>query len=91
MDELTETSPNSCIWALCGNKMDTPPGSHTVSLQDCSQLAKKKKITVYGEVSAKTKENLDSFFLKLATEIYASRDTFDMRRSGTVKLKRDVI
>lgn len=52
--------------ALCGNKMDSQ-AKHVVSLQDCANFAKMKKIPVYGEVSAKTKENLDSFFLKLAT------------------------
>lgn len=38
MDELRESAPNDCVWALCGNKMDVT-NSHAVSLSDCSKLA----------------------------------------------------
>lgn len=38
MDELRESAPQECVWALCGNKMDVS-SSHAVGLADCSKLA----------------------------------------------------
>jgi len=38
MEELRESSPNECVWALCGNKMDVSD-AHAVGLTDCSKLA----------------------------------------------------
>lgn len=54
-------------------------------------MANQYKINVYGEISAKTKENLDSFFLKFAMEIYANRNKFEKIVRGTFKLQREAV
>lgn len=81
ISELEQNAPSECVLALCGNQMDTEISKHQVSTQDALKIAQKYKINVYGEVSAKTKENLDNFFLRVANEIYNNRSKFVFRTS----------
>ena len=74
--------------ALAANKSDLP-GTHTVSAQEGQMLAKRCKIPVFGEISAKSKDNLDRFFLNLATACYENRDKFVTVERGTFALKNN--
>ena len=65
IDELKETAPTEIIIALAGNKKDVK-GSHTVSLQDGQNLANRHSIALFLETSAKTKENIDRLFTRIA-------------------------
>ena len=57
LDELNETAPSDILIALAGTKKDK--AQHAISLQDGQNFAKKHKIPIFFEVSAKTKENVD--------------------------------
>ena len=86
ISELQQNAPSECVWALCGNKMDTEISKHALSQQDANQVAQKYKINLCGEVSAKTKENLDKYFLNLATEIFKNRENFPKRNRDSMSL-----
>ena len=66
--------------------MDSP-APHTISLNEGQTFAKTNKIPVFLEVSAKSKENLDVFFTKVAAECFQRRNTFTKVVRDGVKLQ----
>ena len=74
IEELKSTGPSEMLICICGNKMED--GKRKISLADGQTFAKSQQCSVFSEVSAKTKENMDQFFIRLASEAYAKRNTF---------------
>ena len=65
MDELKEYAPTETVISVTGNKMDIA-GVHAVNMQDGQNFARKNKIEVCKEVSAKTNEGVDALFHAIA-------------------------
>ena len=86
LSELEETAPSEILIALAGTKKDKS-AQHAISLQDGQNFAKKHKIPIFFEVSAKTKENVDQLFTRFAIECYNNRDKFVRPQRNTIKLK----
>lgn len=57
LNELENSAPSKLVLALCGNKIDTPL-PHKVSSQQGTEFAFQNKISIFQEVSAKSKQNL---------------------------------
>ena len=74
IQELKTNGPSEMLICICGNKMEET--RRQVTLADGQAFAKRQQCTVFSEVSAKTKENLDSFFIRLGTEAYNRKATF---------------
>ena len=60
MDILKEQAPTETVFSLVGNKMDST--SKKVSYQDGQNFARKNKIDVSYEASAKTGEGINLLF-----------------------------
>ena len=54
---------------------------------DGQNLAKSMGINIFNEVSAKSKENLDTLFNKMAAEVYSKRDRMPINNRQSVKLR----
>ena len=82
---LREQAPSETVLSLLGNKMDS--SSRKLQYQDGQNFARKHKIDVVGEVSAKTGENVDNFMNQIALQCYQNAAKFPKRmREGTFKL-----
>ena len=85
LQELRETAPSDIMLALAGTKRDAS-GQHAISLQDGQNFAKKNQIPIFFEVSAKTRENLDALWTRLAMECYQRRNQFPRPNRDVIKL-----
>lgn len=94
--ELDQSGPSDLLICLAATKSDLVD-KHQLSHQDGSNFAKLHKISVFVECSAKTKENLDTLFNKIAMECYKQRENFEQaeqrktfRLGTTIKREGDL-
>ena len=75
VEELKEYAPSEVVVSLAGNKSEIP-GAHAVNMQEGQSFARKHKINVCKEVSAKTNEGVDALFHAVAVQCWDSKDNF---------------
>ena len=87
IDEVKEAAPSETVIVMAGNKMETPPAKHKVSLNDAQALARQNGLLHTQEVSAKSNEGINNLFLKVANLCWERKDTFQTTEvRGTFKL-----
>ena len=72
---------------MCGTKLDLAAKAGKVTRADAAQFAGMQQLSCEMQTSAKTKENLQKFFLDLATELYAYRNNFAEKRGDTFTVR----